>query len=101
MRSQQGSSSSYHQEQFQQPSDEELFHALNDEINRDNEALQIKFPSTETKMHTTMIEDMGTNLKDLNRKMYAIMERTERQVEELEKVIKEQSSRQLLERHKE
>ena len=39
--SQQGSSGFYYQEQFQQPSDEELFRALKDEINRDNEALQI------------------------------------------------------------
>ena len=42
-----------------------------------------------------MIVDMGTNSKDLNREMYAIMERTTRQAEELEKVMKEQSSRQL------
>ena len=37
---------SYYQEQFQQSFDEELFHALKDEINRDNEALQRRFPST-------------------------------------------------------
>ena len=75
MPSQQGSSSSYYQDQFQQPSNEELLCALNDEINRDNEALQRRFPSMKTKMDTTMIEDMGTNAKDLNREMYAIMER--------------------------
>ena len=40
-----------------------------------------------------MIADMGTNSKDLNIEMYAIMERTVRQSEEWEKVIKEQSSR--------
>ena len=50
----------------------------------------------ETKMDANMIADMGTNSKNLNREMYAIMERTTRQAEELEKVIKEQSSRQLL-----
>ena len=36
----------------------------------------------ETKIDATMIENMGTNSKDLNREMYAIMERTARQVEE-------------------
>ena len=40
MRSQ-GSSSSYYQEKFQQPSDEELFLTLKEEIKRDNEALQM------------------------------------------------------------
>ena len=95
MPSQQGGSSSYHQEQFQQPFDEKLLRSLKDEINRDNEALQIRFPSTETKMDATMIVDIGTNSKDLNREMYVIMERTARQAEELEIVLKEQSSRQL------
>ena len=45
----------------------------------------------ETKMDATMIVDMGTNSKDLNGEMNAIIERTTRQAEELEKVIKEQS----------
>ena len=91
----QGSSSSYYQEQFQQPSDEELFLALKEEIKRDNEALQMRLPIMETKIDTNMIADMGTNSKNLNREMYAIMERMARQVEKLEKVIKEQSLRQL------
>ena len=95
MSSQYGSSSSYYQEQFQQPSDEELFLALKEDIKRDNEALQIRFPIMETGMDATMIANMGTNAKDLNREMYAIMERTARQVEELEKLQKEQSSRHL------
>ena len=95
MPSQQGSSSSCYQEQFQQPFDEELFHALKDEINKDNEALQRRFPSMETKMDATMIANMGTNVKDLNREIYAIMKRTARQAEELEKLQKEQSSRHL------
>ena len=43
-----------------------------------------------------MIVDMGTNSKNLNREMYAIMERMTIQAQELEKVMKEQSSRQLL-----
>ena len=47
-------------------------------------------------MDANMIADMGTISKNLNREMYAIMERTTRQAEELEKVIKEQSSRQSL-----
>ena len=51
---------------------------MKDEINRDNEALQIRLPSMETKIETTMIADMGTNSKYLNREMYAIMERTTR-----------------------
>ena len=95
MPSQQRSSSSYYQKQFRQPSDEELFLALKEEIKRDNEALQMRLPIMETKMDANMIADMGTISKNLNREMYAIMERTERQAEELEKVIKEQSSRQL------
>ena len=49
----------------------------------------------ETGMDATMIANMGTNAKDLNREMYAIMERTARQAEELEKLQKEQSSRHL------
>ena len=63
----QESSSSYYQEQFQEPSYEELFLALKDEIKRDNEVLQMRLPSMEPKMDTNMITDMGTNLKDLNR----------------------------------
>ena len=86
MPSQQGTASSYYQE---------LFHALKDEINKDNEAQQRRFPSTETKMDATMIVDMGTNAKDLNREMYAFMERKARQAKELEKLQKEQSSRHL------
>ena len=46
-------------------------------------------------MDANMIDNIGTNFKNLNREMYAIMERTERQAEELEKLLKEQSSRQL------
>ena len=49
----------------------------------------------ETKMDANMIADIGTNLKNLNKEMYAIMERMAIQAQELEKVIKEQSSRQL------
>ena len=49
----------------------------------------------EIKMDANMIADMGTISKNLNREIYAIMEKMTRQVEELEKVIKEQSSRQL------
>ena len=53
-------------------------------------------PNMETKMDANVIVDMNTNLKNLNREMYAIMERTTIQAQKLEKVIKEQSSRQLL-----
>ena len=55
----------------------------------------MRLPSMETKMDANIIANMGTNSKNLNREMYAIMEKTTRQAEELEKVIKEQSSRQL------
>ena len=89
----QGSSSSYYQEQFRQPYDEELFLALKEEIKRDNEALQIRLPIMETKMDANIIADMGTNSKNLNREMYAIMERSTIQFEELVKLQKEQSSR--------
>ena len=85
----QGSSSSYYQEKLWQPYDKELFLALKEEIKRDNEALQMQLPIMETKMDANMIVDMGINLKNLNREMYAIMERTTRQDEELENILKE------------
>ena len=49
----------------------------------------------ENLIDANMIVDMGTISKNLNREMYTIMKRTARQVEELEKVIKEQYSRKL------
>ena len=42
-----------------------------------------------------MIVDMGTNSKNLNREMYAIMEKMTIQAQELEKVMNERSSRKL------
>ena len=92
----QGSSSSNYQEKLQQSSDEDLFLALKEEIKRDNKALEMKLPIIESKMDANMIADMGTNSKNLNKEMYAIMERMVIQAQELEKVIKEQSSRNLL-----
>ena len=100
MQPQEGSSS-YYQEQFQQPSDEELVLALKEEIKRDNEALQIRLPIMETKMNANMIAYMGPNSKYLSKELYAIMKRMAKQAEKLEKVIRKQSSRQLPERHKE
>ena len=91
----QGSSSSYFQEQFRKPSDEELFLALKEEIKRDNEALEMRLPIMEPKMDANMIANIGTNLKNLNREMYAIIERTAGQAKELEKLLKEQSSKKL------
>ena len=91
----QGSSSSYFQEQFRKPSDEELFLALKEEIKRDNEALEMRLPIMEPKMDANVIANIGTNLKNLNREMYAIMERTAGQAKELEKLLKEQSSKKL------
>ena len=46
-------------------------------------------------MDAKMIADMVTSSKNLSREMYAIMERTIIQAEELENFLKEQSSRQL------
>ena len=91
----QGSSSFNYQNQFWKPSDEELFFALKEEIKMDNEALEMKLPIIESKMDANMIANIGTNSKNINREMYAIMERTTRLAEELEKLQKEQSSRQL------
>ena len=76
-------SSSYFQEKIRQSSDEGLFLTLKEEIKRDNEALEMRWPSIETKMDANMIADMGTNSKNLNKEMYAIMERMTRQVKEL------------------
>ena len=74
----QGSSSSNYQQQFRQPSDEELFLALKEKTKRDNEALEMRLPIMEPKVDATMIDNIGTNLKILNIEMYAIMERTAR-----------------------
>ena len=54
----------------------------------------MKLQIIESKMDANMIANIGTNLKNINREMCAIMERTARLVEELEKLQKEQSSRQ-------
>ena len=91
----QGSSSSYYQEKFRKLSDEELFLALNEEIKKDNDVLQMWLPIMETKMKANMIANIGINCTSLSREMSAIMERLAIQVEELEKLQKEQSSRQL------
>ena len=56
----------------------------------------MKLPIIESKMDPNMIANICTNSKNINREMYAIMERTARLAEELEKLQKEQSSRQLL-----
>ena len=59
------SSSSYYQEQFWKPSDEELFCALKEEIKKDKETLKMWLSIMETKMDANMIEDMvisSTNL---------------------------------------
>ena len=56
----------------------------------------MKLPIIESKMDRNMIANICTNSKNINREMYAIMERTARLAEELEKLQKEQSSRKLL-----
>ena len=43
----------------------------------------MQLPIMEPKMDANMIADMGTNSKNLNREMYAIMKRIEIQVKEL------------------
>ena len=55
----------------------------------------MKLPIIESKMDANMITNSGTNLKNIIREMYAIMERTIRLAEEMEKLQKEQSLRQL------
>ena len=69
----QESSSFYYQEQIKQPSDEELFLALKEEIKKDRDTLEMRWPNMETKMVAKMIANMDTNLKNLNREMYVIM----------------------------
>ena len=94
-------SSSYYQEQFRQPFEDELFLSLKEEIKKDKEALEMRWPNKETdmeanmetKMDTKMIADMVTNSTNLSREMYAIVERTTIQAKELAKILKEQSSR--------
>ena len=91
----QESSSSYYLEQFRQPSIEEKFLSLNEEIKKDKDALEMRLPIMKTKMDANMIANINTNLINLSREMYAIMGRTTLQAGELEKVLKEKSSRQL------
>ena len=43
-------------------------------------------PIMEPKMNANMIAGMGTNSKNLNREMYAVMERTTIQAQELRKL---------------
>ena len=86
MRSQE-SSSSYYQEQFRQPSIEDQFLALKEEIKKDKDALEMWLPIMETKMDANMIANMVTNSINLSREMYAIMERTTIQAKELAKKI--------------
>ena len=74
MRSQE-SSSSYYQEQFQQPSDEELFLAFKEEIKKDKDVVQMRLPNMETKTDANMIAGIDINYKNLNREMSAVMDR--------------------------
>ena len=70
------------QPQFRQPSNEELFLALKEDIKRDNEALEMRLPIIEPKVNANMKDNIGTNLKNINREMYAIMERMVRRTKE-------------------
>ena len=69
---------------------------MKEDIKRDNESLEMRLPIMEPKVDANMTDNIGTNLKNLNREMYAIMETKARIAKELEKLLKEQSSRQLL-----
>ena len=90
------SSSSYYQEQFRQPYDEEpflvlkeeikkdkealemrclnketfhgeLFLALKEEIKKDKDALQMRLPIVETKMDANRVANIGTNCINLSK----------------------------------
>ena len=87
----QESSSSYYQEQIRQPSDEELFLALKEEIKKDDEALEMRLSNIEPKVDANMIADININYTNLNREMSVIMDRLTIQHEDLEKVLREQS----------
>ena len=99
----QDGSSSYFQDQVMQPSEEELFLALKDEIKKDNEALERRLSNIEpnmeankeTKLDAKMMEDMNTNLTNLGRETGAMLDKIALHVEEIARAIKEQSSRQL------
>ena len=66
-----------------------------EEIKKDKDTLEMRLLIMETKMDAKMIADMVIDSTNLSREMCAIMERTTIQVEELAKILKEQSSRQL------
>ena len=91
----QESSSSYYQEKIKQPLDEELFLAFKEEIKMDNEALEMRLSNIKPKVDSNMITNIDINFTNLNKEMSAIMDRLAIQVDELEKVLREQSSRQL------
>ena len=63
------SSSFYYQEQFRQPFDDELFLALKEEIKKDKDALEMRWPNMETKMDANMIANIGTNCININKEM--------------------------------
>ena len=71
----QESSISYYQEQFRQPSDEELFLALKEEIKNDKDALEMRWPNMEIRIDANMIANIGINNININKEMCAIMDR--------------------------
>ena len=79
----QESSSSYYQEQIRQPSVEELFIALKEEIKKDKDDLEMRLPNIELKGDANIIADNDTNLTNIGREMGAILDRIEIQVKEL------------------
>ena len=91
----QENSSSYYQEQIRQPSFEEKFLALKEEIKKENDARQMRLPNIEPKVYANMIAYIDTNFKNLGIEMGSILNRMAIQVEELANTIEEHSSRQL------
>ena len=79
----QESSSSYYQEQIRQPSVEELFIALKEEIKKDKDDLEMWLPNIELKGDANIIADNDTNLTNIGREMGVILDRIEIQVKEL------------------
>ena len=91
----QENSSSYYQEQIRQPSFEEKFLALKEEIKKENDARQMRLPNIEPKVYAKMIAYIDTNFKNLGREMGSILNRMAIQVEKLANAIEEHSSRKL------
>ena len=80
-----------------QPSEEELFLTLKYEIKKDNEALERRLSNIEpnieanreSKLDAKMMEDINTNLINLDREMGGILDKIALHVGEIIRAIKE------------